>query len=129
MSISIEILPSRHHAIQLTVRQDGLNVEVEKGPFTFMDEETVLPDDFMYTAVPDAEYDVSVMGYLARPKGGGDALVVVDEVVQDGVDQPSMWTEHDPIRCIFRTIVHPGATDLDVNVTYYEMPRPGRGTA
>lgn len=106
----------RDGSVDLQVLQSGMDVTVKAGAFRVKGEDLTLTEDEIFSATANATYDTSVVGYLCKDWGDGDKIVlVVDEVLRDGIDGSSRWDSaaYKAIHTIFTMDVPAGAVDLD----------------
>lgn len=108
-----------HMLVDLTVAYDGLTVTVEAGSITYKGIQRRLVDDFEVTLSPDATHDMDVFGVLAWDTEDEELVVVVDEILRDGIDTMFDFkgsTKYDRVLAVFRTTLVPGQTTLDDGV-------------
>lgn len=121
MSVEVKNEVIRDGGFELAVTQEGMNITVKAGTFRVKHEDFELTEDAVFAAVADSTYQTNVVGYLAQDLGDGGAVVlVVDEVLLDGVDAPSRWDSaaYRVLHAAFMARVPAGATTLDAVPVY-----------
>jgi hypothetical protein len=100
--------------VRLNVSVSGLKVEVKKGEFRINGKTYRLADDYEHDVSLSDTFDTFVEGFLVTDKNG-KAMVLIDEVVYDGVDihynfKDGMYRPLQPLFYINK--IPPGTTDL-----------------
>ena len=77
---------SKKSVLDLEVEASGRTLTVKSGIFKFQGEDYSFPEDLEYT-VGVHQHKAWLEGHIFRNKDTGEAMLIVDEFVQDGVDQ------------------------------------------
>lgn len=114
MSIDIYTSESSKLAVDLAVELSGMTVTLRAGTLQLRDGEFQLDDDYEFT-VPQSVHAQQVSVMVMRDTGTQELSVLVDVLVEDGVDVP--WDQDtDPkelVHLAARGRLQPNASDLD----------------
>jgi len=128
MSIVTKERPSKGSDFNLSVDHSGMVLTVRGGTFTLGGEEIELEADQPFTATSDADDPTAVIGYIVEEVATEAILLLVDEVVMDGVDEAYAFTRTGPYRALHRLFsmtVPAAATTLDaVDVVVEHLVAP-----
>jgi len=129
MSVEVKNGVIRDGGFELEVTQAGMSITVKAGSFRVKHEDFELTEDAVFAAVADSTYQTNVVGYMAQDLGDDGAVVlVVDEVLLDGVDAPSRWNNaaYRVLHAAFVVSIPAGATTLDATPVHaMHLTQPG----
>jgi hypothetical protein len=100
-------------------RVGGIDVEMEE-------------PEYRYRAMKNDTHGHSIEGHLVRSRSTGKVSVLVDEVIDDGADEPFQFkgSPYEPIANLFYAYLPAGNNDLSkANVVVYRIEGPQKEKA
>jgi len=81
------------------------SLTVKAGSITFLGETKTITNDAVISITPDNTYAKVVYGFIVKNKETGAVDILVDEILQDGVDHAYTFNDASPYACVFTLFV------------------------
>ena len=96
MNITIVESRSAQDSQALEIEQSGMVLTLKAGTLKIAGEDLTIEEDFTHTVDSNPDHPTELIGYLVKNKSDGALNFLVDEIVDDGVDEPYKFPPDGP---------------------------------